>query len=84
MGNIRPVVSSIQYVLDLYSLLQVDTPIDSSVIHLNLIGTHLMIVNSVEVAHELFDKRSAIYSDRVRNATFDICCCLAVVNIRTL
>jgi hypothetical protein len=42
-------------------------PADSSLIHLNLSGTHLLIVNSAEAAYELFDKRSAIYSDRVRH-----------------
>lgn len=36
----------------------------SDVIHLNLAGTHLLVVNSYEAAFELFDKRSVIYSDR--------------------
>lgn len=40
--------------------------IDSDVIHLNLAGTHVLVVNSREAAFELFEKRSAIYSDRVR------------------
>lgn len=38
---------------------------DSDVVHLSVVGTHLVIVNSHEAAVELFEKRSAIYSDRV-------------------
>ncbi|KAF8523756.1 cytochrome P450 [Hysterangium stoloniferum] len=33
-------------------------------VYLNILGTSLLYVNSAEMAHELFDKRSAIYSDR--------------------
>lgn len=39
--------------------------LESDVVHLNLAGTHLMIVNTQEAALELFERRSAIYSDRV-------------------
>jgi len=38
----------------------------SDVIHMNLAGTHLLVVNSHEAATELFEKRSAIWSDRPR------------------
>ncbi|KAG7447374.1 cytochrome P450 [Guyanagaster necrorhizus] len=37
---------------------------NSDIIHLNLMGTSLIVINSREAARELFDKRSAIYSDR--------------------
>ncbi|TFY79082.1 hypothetical protein EWM64_g4930 [Hericium alpestre] len=37
---------------------------DSGLIHLNVCGTHIFIVNSAEVANDLFEKRSALYSDR--------------------
>lgn len=39
--------------------------VDSDVIHLNLAGTHLLVVNSYEAAFELFERRSAIYNDKV-------------------
>jgi hypothetical protein len=57
------------------------TPPDSSVIHLNLTGTHLMIVNSADAAYELLEKRSAIYSDRVCHVprVFFVCTSLIYV-----
>ncbi|KAG7094933.1 hypothetical protein E1B28_005736 [Marasmius oreades] len=39
---------------------------DSDLIHLNVFGTHLIVVNSHKAAKELFDKRSAMYGDRPR------------------
>ena len=45
----------------------------SDVIHLNLIGTHVLVVNSSDVAVELLDKRSAIYSDRVQCLNHSMC-----------
>lgn len=39
---------------------------DSDVLHLNLLGTDHIILNSSEAISDLLDKRSAIYSDRVR------------------
>lgn len=38
--------------------------LDSDIIHLNLMGTSLIVVNTREAARELFDRRSAIYSDK--------------------
>ena len=40
------------------------TAIDSNIIHAYAAGTNLIIVNSFDVATELGDKRSAIYSSR--------------------
>ncbi|KAF5333993.1 hypothetical protein D9758_017527 [Tetrapyrgos nigripes] len=37
----------------------------SDIIHLDLLGTPLIVVNSLKAATELFDKRSSNYSDRV-------------------
>jgi hypothetical protein len=34
-------------------------------IYLNMAGTHMIVVNSAKAANDLFDRRSAIYSDRV-------------------
>lgn len=45
---------------------KLNVSLDSDVVHLNLAGTHLMIVNTAEAVSELFEHRSAIYSDRVR------------------
>ena len=39
-------------------------PVDSDIIRLNALGMNIVVANSVEVASELLDKRSAIYSDR--------------------
>ncbi|KAL0578166.1 hypothetical protein V5O48_003832 [Marasmius crinis-equi] len=39
---------------------------NSDVIYLNVFGTDIVVVNSYEGAQELFEKRSAIYSDRPR------------------
>ncbi|KAI0758757.1 cytochrome P450 [Fomes fomentarius] len=38
----------------------------SDVIYLNLAGTPVIVVNSAHAAHELFEKRSSLYSDRTR------------------
>ncbi|KAI0772313.1 cytochrome P450 [Trametes elegans] len=39
---------------------------NSDVIYLNLAGTPVIVVNSAQAAHDLFEKRSALYSDRTR------------------
>ncbi|KAH9976325.1 cytochrome P450 [Lactifluus volemus] len=36
----------------------------SEVVHVDVVGTHVIIVNSIEAGNELFIKRSSIYSDR--------------------
>lgn len=36
----------------------------SDIVHVDVLGTHMVIVNSTKAAKELFDKRSSIYSDR--------------------
>lgn len=37
---------------------------DSDLIYLNLLGTPVVVLHSAKAAYELFEKRSAIYSDR--------------------
>ena len=37
---------------------------DSDIIHVDALGTSMIILNSYEVATELLDKRSSIYSSR--------------------
>ncbi|KAJ7676990.1 cytochrome P450 [Mycena polygramma] len=39
---------------------------NSDIIHLNVVGTSMIVLNSVEAANDLLDKRSGIYSDRPR------------------
>ncbi|KZT21351.1 CyP450 monooxygenase [Neolentinus lepideus HHB14362 ss-1] len=34
------------------------------IIHLNILGEHIVIINSVKIANDLFEKRVNIYSDR--------------------
>ncbi|KAJ8487351.1 hypothetical protein ONZ45_g14371 [Pleurotus djamor] len=38
----------------------------SDLIHIQVAGSSIVVVNSAEVAHDLFDKRSTIYSSRPR------------------
>jgi hypothetical protein len=67
MVDLCQLVSSIWYVPSPFfrNAIRVQIVAESSLIHLNLAGTHLVVVNTIEAALELFDKRSAIYSDRV-------------------
>ncbi|KAJ7454671.1 cytochrome P450 [Mycena latifolia] len=44
---------------------------DSDVIHLNVAGTSIVVLSSVEVAEDLLDKRSGIYSDRSRSTMYN-------------
>jgi hypothetical protein len=34
------------------------------VLHVDVLGTHIVIINSVKAANELLEKRSSVYSDR--------------------
>ncbi|KAH9039868.1 cytochrome P450, partial [Lactarius pseudohatsudake] len=43
----------------------------SDVVHVDVLGTHMVIVNSAKAANELFDKRSSIYSDRYLHLGMD-------------
>ncbi|ESK94246.1 cytochrome p450 [Moniliophthora roreri MCA 2997] len=40
--------------------------------HFEVLGQHVIVINSRELAHELFEKRSRIYSDRPHFATLDL------------
>ncbi|KAA1466861.1 CyP450 monooxygenase [Dentipellis sp. KUC8613] len=37
---------------------------NSDILHVDVFGTHIVIVNSAKIANELFEKRSSLYSDR--------------------
>ena len=38
--------------------------VGSDVLHVDVLGTHIVIINSVKAANELLEKRSSVYSDR--------------------
>ena len=40
--------------------------VDSEIVHATAFGTHIIVLNSAKAVHELFEKRSSIYSDRCR------------------
>ncbi|KAJ6477480.1 cytochrome P450 [Mycena vulgaris] len=40
---------------------------NSEILHINVLGVPIVVISSVEMASDLFDKRSAIYSDRPRS-----------------
>ena len=42
----------------------------SDVVHVDALGTHLIIVNSAKAARELFERRSSLYSDRFADDYF--------------
>jgi hypothetical protein len=44
---------------------------DTDILHLNMMGTHLVVLNDSTVATDLLEQRSATYADRVRRP-FDI------------
>ncbi|KAF8467541.1 cytochrome P450 [Russula ochroleuca] len=39
---------------------------NSDIVHVNSLGTHVIVLNSAKAVHELFEKRSSIYSDRLK------------------
>ena len=68
MGDVCEVGKRIQSVMDRDS----DSPLrihlllcaDSDIIHVNALGTSMIILNSYEVATDLLDQRSSTYSSR--------------------
>lgn len=39
---------------------------DTDILHLDMMGSHLVVLNSSNVAIDLLERRSVMYSDRVR------------------
>ncbi|KAH9041580.1 hypothetical protein EDB85DRAFT_1363590 [Lactarius pseudohatsudake] len=60
IGNLRDLPTQYQWLN--YEKLGQD--IGSDIVHLELLGTHLVVLNSEKVANDLLEKRSSIYSDR--------------------
>lgn len=46
------------------------SPVAGSINHVSVLGQHLLVLNSFDVAHELLDNRGGIYSSRPRLVTF--------------
>ena len=42
------------------------------IIHFRFYGQHTIILNSVEDAREMFEKRSGLYSDRPKNVMVNL------------
>lgn len=47
-----------------YDTISIDTYHVGDLIHMKVLDKHILVINSLEAANELFDKRSAKYSDR--------------------
>lgn len=55
---------TIQYKFGLVCAFQTHPGLDSDVLHLNVLGTDMIIVNSAKAATALFERKSGLYSDR--------------------
>ena len=64
MGDVYKVGERIQSVLDTLHNIHLMPCTDSDIIHVNALGTSIVILNSYEIASNLLDKRSGIYSSR--------------------
>ena len=67
MGDVCEVGTRIQFVMDRdsdYPPLHLILSADSDIIHVNALGTSMVILNSYKVATDLLDQRSITYSSR--------------------
>ena len=46
--------------------------ITGDLLHFNVLGSHVIVVNSEEIANDLLEKRSGIYSDRPEMPLMDM------------
>jgi hypothetical protein len=51
------------------------------IIHFEVLGQHMMVVNSRELARELFEKRSRIYSDRPYVPMVDLSVAISILSV---
>jgi hypothetical protein len=58
--------------------------LSGDLVYLNVMSTSMLYVNSVEMAYELFDKRSAIYSDRPRVPMLELCVYVSLESFQLL
>ena len=64
MGDVCEVGERMQSVFDTPHDIHLMACTDSDIIHVNALGTSIVVLNSYEVAVNLLDKRSGIYSSR--------------------
>jgi hypothetical protein len=64
MGDAYEVGKRIRSVFDTQYNIHLMPCTDSDIIHVNALGTSIIVLNSYEVAVNLLDKRSGIYSSR--------------------
>jgi hypothetical protein len=64
MANVRSVEQKIWWGTLLFSALLALIVLDSDIIHLNLAGTSVIVLSSLEATDALLEKRSSLYSDR--------------------
>ncbi|KAI9439721.1 cytochrome P450 [Lactarius indigo] len=64
IGNLRDLPTQYQWL----NYEKVGQQIGSDIVHLELLGTHLVVLNSEKAANDLLEKRSSIYSDRCVHA----------------
>ena len=64
MGDVCEVGERIQFVFATPHNIHLLCCTDSDIIHVNVLGTSIVILNSYDVAVSLLDKRSGIYSSR--------------------
>jgi len=64
VGDICEVGERIQFVFDTPANIHLMPCSDSDIVHVNALGTSMIILNSYEVAINLLHKRSGIYSSR--------------------
>ena len=50
--------------------------VETDVFHLEVFGSHILVLSEAKPVLELFDKRSALYSDRVSAARRTLPCLL--------
>jgi hypothetical protein len=66
MANVRRLGKTFRYVLrETSSADSLRISLGSDIVHFEIFGSSVIVVNSAETAHELFEKRSVMYSDRL-------------------
>ncbi|KAH8987086.1 cytochrome P450 [Lactarius hatsudake] len=67
IGNLRDLPTQYQWL----NYEKLGQEIGSDIVHLELLGTHLVVLNSEKAANDLLEKRSSIYSDRCVHIVLD-------------
>ena len=51
------------------------------ILHASAFGNHIVVINNVELATELFEKRAQLYSDRPVIPIAEVYVCLSIVHV---